>query len=515
MRSDVSGSPPVRVADILGALSLTTDLGSGLPFEKGLRTCALASAFAEALDLGLVDRRAVFHASLLRAIGCTAHAPENAAMFADDVMFQRALKVLDPGHPETFAARFGDWAGVRQPALLALVVAKTPTVGVYAARSGCEVSQALGRRLGISTSAILALDQVYERWDGYGIPDGLTGEQLTLPARIAHVAEQAVIAHAEGGESEARHELARRAGGHLDPSLCAAFAEHADALFGVLGHADMLAAVLDAEPPPVAIVDAERLDGLCLALAIFTDLKGIHLVGHSTHVAELAAGAGTLQGMNAETVRDLRAAALLHDVGRAGVSSEIWDRAGPLGPGDVERVRLHPYWTGRILGRCPTLSALVPVAAAHHERLDGSGYHRRPAATELSPAARTLAAADVFAAMTEDRPHRPAFTREDAARALLSEADRGRLDPGAAAAVIEAAGLPRRQAPWPYELTRREVDVLRLCARGLTNREIAERLVLSPRTVQHHLASVYDKTGRRTRAGAAVLAVEHGLLAAE
>ncbi len=509
------GPDSIRVAEVLSALSLTTDLGSGLPFEKGLRTCAVAGGFAEALDLGLTDRRAVFHAALLRAIGCTAHAPENAAMFLDDMMFQRAFKVLDPADPETFAAQFGDWAGARQPELLALVIEKTPTVGVYAARSGCEVSQALGARLGISPAAIAALDQVYERWDGRGIPVGVAGEDLTLVARVTHVAEQAVIAHAEAGEAGARRELTRRAGGHLDPSLCAAFADHADALFAVLAGEDMLATVLAAEPPPVAKVDAARLDELCVALAIFTDLKGVHLIGHSTHVAELAAGAAALLGMDADGVRGVRAAALLHDLGRTGVSSEIWDRPGPLGPGDLERVRLHPYWTERILGRCAALSPLVDIAAAHHERLDGSGYHRRARAGELSLAARTLAAADAFGAMTEDRAHRPALTHEDAAQAMLADAETGRLDPGAVAAVIESAGLPRPHTAWPCDLTDREVDVLRLCARGHTNREIAGRLFLSARTVQAHLANVYDKTGRRTRAGAAVFAVEHGLLAAD
>jgi HD-GYP domain-containing protein (c-di-GMP phosphodiesterase class II)/DNA-binding CsgD family transcriptional regulator len=505
----------VRVVDVLGALSLTTDLGSGVPFEKGLRTCVVASAFAEALDLGLTDRRAVFHAALLRAIGCTAHSPENAAMFGNDVLFQRALKTFDPADPETFSARFGDWAGERQSELVALVIERAPTVGVYAARSGCEVSAALGTRLGISPEAIVALDEVYERWDGRGIPDGRAGEELTVAARVVHVAEQAVLAHARAGKAGARRELARRAGGHLDPDLCAAFGVHADAVLAVLDGEDALAAVLAAEPPPVAIVDTAKLDELCVALALFTDLKSIYLVGHSTRVAELAAGAGRLLGMDPDAVGDLRAAALLHDLGRAGVSSEIWDRPGPLGPGDLERVRLHSYWTERILGRCPALSPLAPVAAAHHERLDGSGYHRRPRAGELSLAARTLAAADVLGAMTADRPYRPAFTREEAARVVLADATAGRLDPGAAAAVIEAAGLPRRNAAWPNELTDREVDVLRLCARGLTNGEIADTLVLSARTVQHHLANVYDKTGRRTRAGAAVFAVEHGLLAAE
>jgi HD-GYP domain-containing protein (c-di-GMP phosphodiesterase class II) len=505
----------IRIAEVLGALSLTTDLGSGLPFEKGLRTCAVASAFADVLDVGPVERRAVFHAALLRAIGCTAHAPENAAMFLDDMMFQRAFKLLDPADPETFAARFGDWAGARQQELLALVIEKTPTVGVYAARSGCEVSQALGARLGISGAAIAGLDQVYERWDGRGIPDGVAGERLTFVARVTHVAEQAVIAHAQAGEGGARRELARRAGGHLDPGLCAVFADHAEALLAVLGSEDMLAAVLAAEPPPVVKVDAASLETLCVALAIFTDLKGTYLIGHSTHVAELAAGAGALLGLDEAGVRSLRAAALLHDLGRAGVSSEIWDRPGTLGPADLERVRLHPYWTERILGRCTALSPLVDIAAAHHERLDGSGYHRRSRAGELSMAARALAAADAFGAMTEDRAHRPALAREDAARLMLDDAVAGRLDPGAVSAVIEAAGLRPRHTDWPCELTDREVDVLRLCARGLSNRQIAARLHLSARTVQSHLARVYDKTGRRTRAGAAVFAIEHGLLPAD
>jgi DNA-binding CsgD family transcriptional regulator len=258
-------------------------------------------------------------------------------------------------------------------------------------------------------------------------------------------------------------------------------------------------------------VNPRALDRLCTALAMFTDLKGLHLVGHSPHVAELAAGAARLMGMDEPAVSEIRAAGLLHDLGRTAVSSEIWNRPGPLGPADAERVRLHSYWTERILVRCPAVAHLAPVAAAHHERLDGSGYHRNARSPELDPARRVLAAADEFAAMTESRPYRPALSAADAAGELLADVSAGRIDASVAAAVIEAAGLPRPRAPWPCDLTDREVDVLRLCARGMTNREIAASLVVSDRTVQHHLASIYDKTGRRTRAGAAVFAVEHGL----
>jgi HD-GYP domain-containing protein (c-di-GMP phosphodiesterase class II)/DNA-binding CsgD family transcriptional regulator len=266
-----------------------------------------------------------------------------------------------------------------------------------------------------------------------------------------------------------------------------------------------------AEPRPHAVVDSSELGRLCLALAAFTDLKGLHLVGHSPHVAELAATAAGLMGLDAEAVAEVHAAGLVHDIGRSAVSSEIWDRPGPLGSADHERVRLHAYWTDRILARVPAVAALSPIAGAHHERLDGTGYHRGTGGPELGTAARVLAAADSFAAMTETRPHRPSLEPEAAARQLLSDASAGKFDPAAAAAVIEAAGLPRPRTAWPNDLTDREVEVLRLCARGLTNREIAESLVVSARTVQHHLSSIYDKTGRRTRAGAAVFAVEHGL----
>jgi hypothetical protein len=219
---------PIRLTEVLSALSLTTDLGAGMPFEKGLRTCVVASAFASALHLSLDQRRAVFSAALLRSIGCTAHAPENAAMFGDDVRFERALKELDPADPETFSRRFGDWDPVRQKELLALLIERTPTSGVYAARSGCEVSAALGVRLGIGGRAIAALEDVYERWDGRGIPNGRAGDQVNLVARIVHIAEQAVLAHFFGDSAGARSEVARRSGGQLDPELCAAFSLHGD-----------------------------------------------------------------------------------------------------------------------------------------------------------------------------------------------------------------------------------------------------------------------------------------------
>jgi len=505
----------IRLAELLAALSLTTDLGSGVPFEKGLRTCVVAAALGEALGLDFDQQRAVYEAALLRALGCTASARENAALFGgDDMAFQAGLKRLDPADPATFMARFGAWAGSEQPEVAARFVEMVPTYGPVAVGANCEVSIVLGARLGLSAVALGALNDVYERWDGRGFPMQRSGEEVALAARVMHVAEQIVLTHYEGGAAAAVAEVARRAGGHLDPAICACFAAHAESVMAPLAAPDMLSAVIDAEPPPAATVPATELERVCVAFAAFADLKGTHLLGHSTRVAQLADGAGLQVGMDDAARTSVRLAALLHDIGRVGVSSSIWDRPGPLGPGDWERVRLHPYWTCRILARCPVFEPLAAIAGADHERLDGSGYHRGAHGSELSLSARLLAASDTFAAMTADRPHRSALALADAAAALVADAAAGRLDPEAVGAVVETAGLPRRRAAWPCDLTDREVEVLRLAARGLGNREIAATLVVSARTVQHHLASVYDKTGRRTRAGAAVFAIEHSLVPA-
>jgi len=195
------------------------------------------------------------------------------------------------------------------------------------------------------------------------------------------------------------------------------------------------------------------------------------------------------------------------------VANGIWDKPAPLTSAEWEQVRLHPYSTERILARCAPLSALAGPAASHHERLDGSGYHRALAGDALSVEDRILAAADVFAALVADRPHRPAFSADDAARMLEAEFE-SRLDSSAVACVLAAADRPvsPRRHEWPEGLTDREVEVLRLIARGRSNREVAALLVISPKTVGRHVENVYAKIGVSSRAAAAVWAMEHRLL---
>lgn len=513
---------PVRVVEVMAALSLTTDLATGVPFEKGLQVCLVADRIAERMGLGPETRRDAYHAALLRSIGCTAHAPENAAEFVDDTAFQAVLKRLDPGDPETFAkqlASFGAWADPSL-GLADRFVEIAPEVGPIAAATGCEVSRALAPRMGATAAVVRALDDVYERWDGLGIPVGRSGHELAEVARVLHVAEQLVLTRAEGDDPF--EDVRRRAGGHLDPGVVAAAVDLGPGLMSVLDVPDVLLAVLDGEPGPRLDVRGAQVGDLCAVLGAVADLKSTYLLGHSAHVALVALGAARGLGLDEAAQDRLRCAALLHALGCVVVPSSELDAVNDLvSATGRERMRLQAHWTGRVLERCPSLAGLAPLcrpAIAWHSSL-AEGNHRSWVRSADLPAVGTsleadvLEAAEVWATLREPRPGRAVLDAREAATVLHAAARAGLLDQAAVTAVVDS-GLGRR-TPHPRdpdELTAREVDVLRLAARGLSNRDIGASLGISDRTVGHHLAHVYDKTGLRTRAGVAVWAMERGLL---
>jgi HD-GYP domain-containing protein (c-di-GMP phosphodiesterase class II) len=354
-----------------------------------------------------------------------------------------------------------------------------------------------------------ALWFTFERFDGKGFPRGVGGDEIPRPARVVHVARDLHVLAVRSGVPAAEAAVGERAGAAYDPAVAAA----AGGALEALPEGSVWDAVAGA-PEGGAPLRAEALERACVAIAYYADLKSTHTLEHSTGVAELAEAAGWRLGLGESEVSALRRAALLHDLGRVGVSSSIWDRAGSLSESEWERVRLHPYYTQRALARAEGLGALVRIAAGHHERLDGSGYPSGTEAAGLTMPARVLAAADAFHAMGETRAHRPALEPEAAAGELEREAREGRLDAEAVGAVLAAAGRrrPAARREWPAGLTDREVEVLRLIARGDSNREAAEKLGVSPKTVGHHVQHVYSKIGVATRAGAALFAMENGLL---
>jgi HD-GYP domain-containing protein (c-di-GMP phosphodiesterase class II) len=509
-RSQPTGGGEVRPGELFAALSLATDLGSGLPLEHALHTCLIAGRLALAGGASRDERAAVHHVALLHAIGCTSNAHETAALFGDDVATRAAWATIDPGRQLDVLRFVAARAGAGAPVAARLrTLAEVLGAGAAGPRANfaahCEVAVRLAARLGLGAAVQDGLLHAFERYDGAGFPRGIAGEAIPYPARVLHVARDAHAILLASGVTAALE--AARARGAYDPAIAALLTRELLAP----PDGDAWDAVVTAEPPSGALT-GDALDEACAVAGDFADMKSPWTLGHSAGVAELAEAAAWRLGL--DDVPSVRRAALLHDLGRVAISSAVWDRAGALTGADWERVRLHPYYTERTLARCSGLAVLGRLGAAHHERLDGSGYHRGCGGADLPLPARVIAAADAFHAMTEARPHRAALPASDAAGVLETEARMGRLDAACVEAVLLAAGESRRvQRVLPAGLTAREAEVLGLVARGLTNREVALRLGTSAKTVGNQVQAVYGKIGVSTRAAAALFASEHGLLA--
>jgi len=507
----------VRLAELVAVLSLGTDLGLGQPMEHVLRQCLLALRLAERLELDEEERAVLYYTALLAYVGCHVDAHEQAKWFGDDLVAKGDARLSDLGGGRSAVAYLVGHLGAGRPPLerLRLGLAFLTGEGRRAVDAMFEnhwiATEALARALGLGQPVLDSLAQTFERWDGKG-QSRTRGADCPLTARVTILVDVVEVFHRLGGVEAAVEAARGRSGTQFDPDLVTLFVDGASELLDGLDANGTWDAVIDAEPSLHRRIAEPQLEHALEAVAGFTDLKSPYTLGHSRRVADLAATAAENSGLPGEEVRLVRRAGLVHDLGRLGVPNTIWDRAGPLTPGQWERVRLHPYLSERMLGSSSALAPLGAIAGRHHERLDGSGYPRGLHGDALTPAARTLAAADAYAGMTEPRPHRPARTPAEAAAAIRDEVRAGRLDAGAGAAVLAAAGhrLPRRREG-PAGLTAREVEVLRLIARGLSTRQIAQQLVISRKTARNHVQHIYAKTGVSNRAQASVLAAKHGL----
>lgn len=522
MPNDELRGSPLRRAELVAALSLATDLGTGQPLNHALRACVLATHFAAELGLAEAELRAVYYVALLRSAGCVADSHVVASRFGDEIAVNAVISLIDPADARESLGLILRHVGQGKPFVqrvgaVGAALAAGPGERDRVLTAHCEVAEMLAARLGFGQDVATALGQVFERWDGKGSPNRLKGEAIARPARIVTLARDAELFYSVGGLDTVTAIIRQRAGSMYDSELAERFLKVAATLFTLVDASSPWDATLACEPGAHHVIAEDAFDDAARAIADFVDLKSRFTVRHSTGVAALAEEAGRSLGLPADALVSLRRAALLHDLGRIAISVAIWEKPGTLSEDEWERVRLHPYYTERVLARPRALAALGALAAQHHERQDASGYYRQTPGGLLSMSARTLAAADVYHAMTEPRPHRPALSPDMAADALRGEAQAGRLDSDAVNAVLVAAGHARK-APrriWPSGLSDREVEVLRLIARGATYRETARALVISERTVEHHVRHIFDKLGVSTRAAAAYFAMRHDLLTDE
>jgi HD-GYP domain-containing protein (c-di-GMP phosphodiesterase class II)/DNA-binding CsgD family transcriptional regulator len=509
--------PPAetRLVELVGALSQATDLAAGLPPETASCTAIIAARLARVVAPELAD--VAFWAGLLRFVGCTGFAPETARLAGDgeDQAWLATVTPADASRPVDVLGRAVRGAWRRSGGLAAAraaVALADPSVPHAFARAHCAQAIALAAAIGAPPGVAAALGAMHERWDGRGRPAGLQGEAIPLAGRILVCAFRGQVHRTREGPAAAAEAVKRGAGAEIDPRVAEAFADIATGLLTDL-EGEPWDLLLDAEPRPRRLIGPEQGRAVADAFAAFVDLKSPWTLDHSQGLGRLADAAA--ESVEPELREALSLAARLHDLGRCAVPNGIWDKRGVLTAGEARRVREHTWHGERILtaSRSELLGPVAAIAARHHERLDGSGYHRGTGAGDLGLAARVLAAGDVWVALVADRPWRRALPVDAARRTIGDEVSAGRLDRRAVEIVLAAAGQPGPgRGSWPDGLSDREVEVLVHLARGRSNKEIAALLGVSAVTVKNHVFHVYEKTEARSRAAAALYAVTRGLL---
>lgn len=518
----------LRTADLLGALSVASDLAAGLPAEHALRSCYIGMRIADHLTLSAEQRADLYYAELLMDVGCTAWTSQVAAsVLGDDIIARRKLAFeTDTANPSAVFGWLLHYMAVDAPLpTRASRIVKFAIQGKDFMREGfkntCEVAERFATRLGMSPQVQKALASVFEQWDGSG-PYGRQRDDIPLISRIVYASSFLEVFHGLGGRDASLRLAQKRRGKAFDPMVVDAFlaASQDEQFWQVLDGETAWHAVLSLEPDsPYRYVGEERLREVALSFADFADLKAPHAAGHSRRVSELSERLARRMGLPEREVETIRTAALVHDLGLVAVPSFTLQKPpDTMGQAERESIRLHPYHGERILARIPAMRDVAHLVGAHHERANAQGYYRGLAGPDIPTGARIIAVADLFDELTHETPGQEARDPDAAVERMRDES--AGLEPRAVQALAEEVGVRSSLAPlrrdarhaWPAGLTDREIDVLRLLAKGMNRRDIARSLVVSEGTVRSHLEHIYGKIGVSTQVAAVLFALEQHLL---
>ena len=440
--ADAVERPIVSLAELVGAFSYALDLTEGQPPGHCVRACWVGSHLARALGMSAVERSDLYYTILLKDLGCSSNAARICELYeADDRAFKQGFKTVGTGLAATLrfvvaktapAAPFG-----RRIAAVGNIFKNGDSIAQEMILSRCTRGADIARSLRFSDAVCDGIYRLDEHWDGSGRPGRLKESAIPRFAQIALLAQIADVFHSHAGVTAAIDEVARRSGTWLDPELCAAFATVAATTEFWAGLASPMidTKLLLLAPAAHSVeVDDDYLDAIAAAFGQVIDAKSPFTAGHSVRVAQLAVTIGEAMGMLPARRRWLYRAALLHDVGKLGVSNAILDKPGSLDEREWQAMRGHAGHTQAILGRISVMADIAPIAAAHHERLDGTGYPLRLADQQIGRETRIITTCDFYDALTSDRPYRAAMSHAEALAIMTAEEGKA-IDPDCLAAL--------------------------------------------------------------------------------
>ncbi|MCC7084662.1 MAG: HD domain-containing protein [Pirellulales bacterium] len=424
----------IRFSEIISALSVALDITQGHPQGHAMRTALIGMRLADELHLTTTDRSALFYALLLKDLGCSSNAAKIAYLFgADDRLVKRSARMIDWSKPSQSVRHcWSHCAPNGSTAQKLLRIAAIARLGAKGAKQiaeiRCERGAEITRMLRLPEATAQAIIDLDEHWNGRGNPHGLHHDEISLLGRICCLAQTVEVFFSAYGFESAIDVAQRRRGQWFDPRLVdalLAFRQESDFWSQLLSN-DVIGELSRWEPDDaVLLADEPCLDLVAEAFARVVDAKSPWTYQHSTRVAEIAVGVAKQFGHFPELERDLRRAALLHDIGKLGISNTIWDKPTRPTPQEYDEIRKHPAYTQQILRQVEAFEMLAEVAGAHHERLDGRGYHRGLQGPKISWVVRVLTVADVYEALSAKRPYRDAMPWSQIYEMMNKDAHKG------------------------------------------------------------------------------------------
>jgi HD-GYP domain-containing protein (c-di-GMP phosphodiesterase class II) len=457
---------PPRISALLSALSYALDLTEGRPMGHSVRSCVIGMRIAEQIGLSPAERGDLFYALIMKDAGCSSNSSKLFHILAsDEIRAKRDVKLTDWTRVGWESLQYAiTHVATGAPFLervrtLVRVAAKQQQESCELVKIRCERGASIARRIGLSEAVAHGIHSLDEHWNGGGYPDGLRGRDIPLFSRIMNLSQTLEVFLVNRGADAAIDVATRRRGRWFDPDLVKAAASlgKSGRLWMDLDHSDSIEHALVLEPEGRTMAATEdTIERICQAFAEIVDAKTPFTYRHSNGVADAAIAISKQLSLSERDTTYIRRAALLHDVGKLGVPNSILEKPGKLDDEEWKTVKLHPYYSWEVLRRIPGFGPLSEVAAAHHEKLDGSGYYRNWSGEQISLPARIIAVADIYDALIADRPYRPGMPLEKAFAVMRQQAPHA-LDADCLAAL---AGVKLQAPAFPESLSSlaREVE---------------------------------------------------------